>query len=63
MRLRSPSRHWGLLNFTWGVGDRWGVHLLVTDWSNWRWGRDDNAYDCLMSYWGLGPLGCVSRVN
>jgi hypothetical protein len=57
------SNTWGLLNFCWGNNDKWGIHLIVIDRDNWYWGCFDQEYDRVMTYWGLGPLGFISRTN
>lgn len=57
------SVHWGLLNLSWGLHDKWGIHFLIVDRDQWHWGYFDEEYDCLVTYWGLGPLGCISRTN
>jgi hypothetical protein len=55
-------KHWGLINFGWGRGAKWALHLAVSNRANWYWGTFEEQ-NPLLSYWGLGPLGCVSRIN
>ncbi len=56
-------RSWGLLNFTWGIDGKWGMHILCFHRDQWYWGYSDEEYDCAITYWGAGPLGFVSRLN
>jgi hypothetical protein len=66
-RVQFFLKHWGLLNFNFGevIDDtrRWGLHIIVFDRDNWYWGCFDEEYDRILTYWGLGPLGFVSRLN
>ena len=66
-RFQFALEHWGLLNFYFGKEyddtHRWGLHIIVFDRSNWYWGCFDQEYDHILTYWGLGPLGCISRLN
>lgn len=57
------TKHWGAINFTWGESEKWGIHLFIIDRDQWRWGREHDELDGVITYWGLGPLGCVSRLN
>jgi hypothetical protein len=66
-RVWFSARHWGLVNVSWDVSDlgddKWGLHLVVLDHEEWYWGKFDQEYDRIATYWGLGPLGFVSRMN
>ncbi len=63
MRVWMSTRCWGLLNFSWGEKDKWGIHLGVIHRDEWYWGCFDQEYDMIATYWGLGPLGFISRFN
>ena len=60
-------KYWGLLNMYWGSeidgGKKWGLHLFILDKHNWFWGCFDDEYERIFTYWGLGPLGFISRIN
>lgn len=75
MKLWFRLKCWGLINVSWKREEftgpkkeklqdfKWGFHLLCFHPRQWYWGRFDREYECIMTYWGLGPLGFISRMN
>lgn len=40
----------------------WELHFFVKP-SHWIWGHETEEYDCIMEYYGLGPLFLLCVMN
>lgn len=41
---------------------QWHLHFFIRK-AHWFWGKEDEEYDCILTYYGLGPLLLLVRNN
>lgn len=53
------DNHAGLISI-WGESS--ALHILPSK-EHWVWGKDVETYDCMFTYYGVGPLFLLVRTN